>query len=76
MKKENVAIGGAVLTALGASLCCVGPLLALAFGVGAFGAAAVFVSARPYLLAAAVLALAFGFYRIYFRREACAPGEA
>jgi copper chaperone CopZ len=27
-------------------------------------------------LAVAVLALAFGFYRAYFRREACAPGEA
>lgn len=76
MKKENIAIGSAVLTALGASLCCVGPLLAFAFGVSAFGAATVFASARPYLLAAAVPALAFGFYRVYFRREACAHGEA
>lgn len=76
MRKENVAVGGAVLTALGASLCCVGPILALTFGVGAFGAAAVFAPARPYLLAAAALGLAFGFYRLYFRREApCAPGE-
>ncbi len=76
MRKENVAVGGAVLTALGASLCCIGPILVLTFGVSAFGAATVFASARPYLLAAAVLALAFGFYRLYFRREACAPGEA
>lgn len=76
MKKENIAVGGAVATALGASLCCIGPLLFVAFGVGAFGAAAVFASARPYLLAAAVLALAFGYFRIYFRREACVPGEA
>lgn len=73
MKKESVAVGGAVLTALGASLCCLGPLLALTFGVGAFGAATTFASARPYLLGAAVLALAFGFYRIYYGREACAP---
>jgi mercuric ion transport protein len=76
VRKENVAVGGALLTALGASLCCIGPILALVFGIGAFGAATVFASARPYLLAAAVLALAFGFYRDYFRREACAPGEA
>jgi mercuric ion transport protein len=76
VKKESVAVGGAVLTALGASLCCVGPLLALAFGAGAFGTVTAFAPARPYLLAAAVLALAFGFYRIYFRREACGPGEA
>ena len=76
MKKENVLLSGGIVAAIGASLCCVGPLLALAFGVGAFGAATVVASARPYLLAAAMFALAFGFYQIYFRREACAPGEA
>lgn len=27
-------------------------------------------------MVASVLALAFGFYRLYFRREVCAPGEA
>ena len=76
MKRENIAVGGAVLTAIGASLCCIGPLLFVAFGVGAFGAATAFGPLRPYLLAVAALALAFGFYRTYFRREACAPGEA
>lgn len=76
MRKENVALGGAILTALGASVCCIGPILAVVFGVTAFGAATVFASARPYLLAIAILSLAFGFYRLYFRREACSPGEA
>ena len=76
MSKENVAVSGAVLTAIGASLCCIGPILTLVLGVGAFGAATIIASARPYLLVAAVLALAFGFYRLYFRREACARGEA
>jgi len=75
VSKENVAVGGAVLTAIGASLCCIGPILTLIFGVGAFGAATIFALARPYLLVAAVLALAFGFYSLYFWREACAPGE-
>ncbi len=76
MSKENVAVSGAVLTAIGASLCCIGPILTLIFGVGAFGAATIFASARPYLLVVAVLALAFGFYRLYLRRESCPPGEA
>ena len=75
MKRESLVIGGGVLAAIGASLCCIGPLLFVALGIGAFGAASVFESARPYLLGAAVLALAFGFYRTYFRRESCAPGE-
>lgn len=76
MSKENVVASGAVLTAIGASICCIGPILTLIFGVGAFGAATIFASARPYLLVASVLALAFGFYRLYLRRETCAPGAA
>lgn len=77
MNKERLAVGGALLSAFVASLCCIGPLLFAALGIGAFGAASLFVTARPYLLSAAGLLLAFGFYRAYFRRaEACAPGEA
>lgn len=76
--KERLATGGAVAAAAAASLCCIGPLIFVALGLGAFGASAVFETLRPYLLSAAVLLLAFGFYRDYFRRSgaACAPGEA
>ena len=76
--KLRLATGGAVAAAAAASLCCIGPLVFVALGLGAFGASAVFESLRPYLLGAAVLLLAFGFYRTYFRRSeaACAPGEA
>lgn len=76
MKSEKFALGGAIAAAFGAGLCCVGPVLFALFGLGAFGAASVFQSLRPYLLAVAVFALAFGFYRVYFRREQCMPGEA
>ncbi len=77
MKEEKLAVGGAVVAAIVAGLCCVGPVLFAALGLGAFGAAAFFESARPYLLAGAVLLLAFGFYWVYFRKQpACAPGEA
>jgi len=77
MREERLAIGGAIITAFVASLCCIGPLLFVVLGLGAFGAAGAFEMARPYLLGLAVLILAFGFYRVYFRRaEACAPGDA
>lgn len=76
MKSEKLALGGAMAAAFGAALCCIGPVLFALLGLGAFSAASVFQSLRPYLLAVAVLALAFGFYRVYFRREQCAPGEA
>lgn len=76
MRGERLAVGGAVAAAVAASACCVGPLLFVVLGLGAFGAAAALETARPYLLGTAVLLLAFGFYRAYFRRaEACAPGE-
>jgi mercuric ion transport protein len=77
MKREKMAASGALLAAIGASLCCVGPLVFALLGLGAFGASAVFEPLRPYLLAGAVLLLAFGFYATYWRRPtACAPGEA
>ena len=76
VKKENVFIGGAVFAAFVSSLCCVLPLIAVVFGLGAFGAASAFDSFRPYLLAFAFTAIAFSFYRVYFRREKCAEGES
>lgn len=77
MKDETLITGGAVVAAGAASLCCVGPVLFAVLGLGAFGAAAVFESMRPYLLGGAVLLLALGFYSAYFRRQMiCGPGEA
>ncbi|MGH9939633.1 MAG: mercuric transporter MerT family protein [Blastocatellia bacterium] len=77
MREERLALGGAVLAAFTSSVCCIGPLLAVALGVGAFGAAAALQSARPYMLVGASAFLAFGFYRAYFRRQPeCAPGDA
>lgn len=75
--KEGAALGGAVLAAVTASLCCaVGPLLVAIFGVGMMGAATAFASARPYLLTGAVLLLAIAYYWTYFKRDrACAPGQ-
>lgn len=70
-------IGGIAAALLG-SLCCVGPLLFVAFGVGAgFGAA--FEPLRPLFGVLMLAAFAAGFYTVYGRhaREvACAPGEA
>jgi len=76
MKKENVFVGGAVFAAIASSLCCVLPLVAVVFGLGAFSAASAFETLRPYLLILAFAALAFSFYRIYFRRDDCAEGDA
>jgi copper chaperone CopZ len=72
---EKVFLGSAFVAAIAASLCCILPVLAVAFGLGAFGIASVFETLRPFLLVVVFLALAFGFYQTYFRRENCGEGE-
>ena len=76
MEKSNVFVGGAMFAAFVSSLCCVLPLIAVIFGLGAFGTAAIFETVRYPMIVVAVATLAFGFYRAYFRREECAEGEA
>ena len=54
-----------VVTAGLASLCCIGPLVAVGMGLGAFGAAAFFESVRPYLLVLTASVLGSAFYLTY-----------
>ncbi len=60
------------------SLCCVGPLVLVLAGVGGVWASMLtsFEPYRPIFLAAAAVALAFGWWRIHRPAAVCAPGEA
>lgn len=64
--------------AIGASSCCVLPLVLFALGVsGAWiGNVTVLAPYQPYFIVAAVAFLGVGFFRVYRRpRTACAEGE-
>ena len=63
------AAAGAVGAAFLASLCCVGPLVFVAFGVGA-GLASTFEPLRPMFTLLTVALLAVGFYVVYGKRPA------
>src|SRR5262249_16901634 len=64
-----------IVTGFVASLCCIGPLLFAAAGLGVFGAATIFGSLRPYLLVVAGLLLGAGFYFTYRpRKVVCEDG--
>lgn len=66
---------GAVGAAFLASLCCVGPLVFVAFGVGA-GLASTFEPLRPIFTVATVALLALGFYVVYGRSLHMSPSVA
>ena len=70
-----LAVAGGVTAAVASTLCCAGPLVAVALGLSGAGLAATFEPLRPYFVGGTVLALSFGF--VVLRREeqrACEPG--
>lgn len=69
---------GGIVAAIGASSCCVLPLVFFALGVsGAWiGNLTALAPYQPMFVAAAVACLAFGFVRVYRRPAACAEDEA
>ena len=65
-----------VLAAIGASVCCVGPLVLLTLGIG--GAWIANLTAleplRPWFIAATLLFLGLAFRRLYLQPQVCEPG--
>ena len=62
---------GSVVTALFASLCCVGPLVGALLGVSGLGAAMGLEIYRPYFLGATFVFLGSALYFTYGRRGGC-----
>ncbi len=76
-KKESTLVGGVMLAAVVASICCVIPLLFAGAGVTAIVIAEKFAVIRPYMLAVTGLLLLAGFYFAYGpAKVACEPGSA
>ena len=74
--RSSLLVGaGAVLAALGASLCCILPVAVAVLGVGSAALGVELESLRPWLAGLTFLLLGFAFYRAY-RPVECSPGEA
>ena len=71
---------GAVAAAVGASVCCLGPLLLLALGVGGawIGNLTAMERYRPYWMTIVLVFLGLAFFRVYRkpREIACTSGSA
>jgi mercuric ion transport protein len=74
--KQSWILAGGLLSALAASVCCIGPLAALALGIGSFAAAGWFEAWRPVFLAvtASLLGLAWVLALRARRMESAAGG--
>ena len=66
-----------ILAAIGASACCVGPLVLLALGVsGAWISSLTALEPyRPIFIGLTLLFLGLAFYRLYLARPVCTPGS-
>lgn len=74
-KAKTLTVGGALLAALAASSCCIGPLVLAALGIGGAGAMSVLSAYRPYILILTATLLGGGFYLTY-RRPKALEGDA
>ena len=65
-----------ILAGIGASVCCVGPLVLLALGVGGawIGNLTAFEPYRPLFIGMTLLFLGLAFRKLYLVPQACAPG--
>lgn len=75
---ETASIAAGLVSALGASSCCVLPLALVSVGFGGAWVAQLRALERfaPAFIAIAAAAFAYAFYRLYLRREACAPAAS
>lgn len=67
----------AVLTAIGASVCCVGPLVLLALGIGGawVGNLTAFEPYRPFFIGLTLIFLGLAFRKLYLVPQVCTPGS-
>jgi hypothetical protein len=69
MKNSTLSSAGGVISAVIASLCCIGPVALGLVGIGSIGAFSVFEFYRPYLIGFTIAILALAFYFTYRKRE-------
>ena len=69
-------LSGSVIAGLAASICCIGPFVLVALGLGGAAAGLIefFTPLRPVFIGLALLFLGFAAYRLFFVPKVCAPG--
>lgn len=71
--KSKWLIGGGILAAIGASLCCIGPLLLTILGISGAATLTKFESVRIPLILVVILAFAIAGFALFKKRAVCDP---
>ena len=76
MTTGNRTLVAGAFAAVGASVCCVGPLLLLALGIGGtwVGSLTAMEPYRPFFIGLTLLFLGLAFRQLYLVAPACTPG--
>jgi len=74
----NAPLTGGVIAGLAASICCIGPLVLVALGLGGAAAGLIqfFTPLRDFFIGLALLFLGLAAYRLFYVPRVCAPGTA
>ena len=78
-KKELPWLGiGTALAAIGASVCCVGPLLLLSLGIGGAWMSTLtsMETVRPFFILLTLILIGLGYRKLYVLSESCEAGSA
>ncbi len=69
---------GAVLAAIGASVCCVVPLLLVSLGIGGawISAFTSMETVRPYFIILTLIFIGLGYRKLFFVPDSCEEGKA
>lgn len=75
--KSNSALAAGIAAGIGASLCCVVPLLFVAVGLGGswLSTLTALEPYRPIFVLLALAAMGYAYWQIFHREPACAEGE-
>ena len=78
MLKVKGPLFASVLAAVGASVCCVGPLVLLTLGIGGawISSLTALEPLRQWLIVVTLVFLGRAFRRLYLQRQVCEPGSA
>lgn len=77
-RAQKASLLGSLMSAVLASICCLGPIVLALLGIGGAGFILKFEAHRPYFAASAAVLLGVAFYLTYRKKpaEACEPGAA